>query len=67
LNGPRGLDKNVIRALVQESDWVAKHENVFVLGPTGVGKGFVTSALAQKADAMVTQRNLKIAKTQSRP
>jgi DNA replication protein DnaC len=45
----RGLDKTVIRALVQESAWVAKHENVFVLGPTGVGKSFVASALAQKA------------------
>jgi DNA replication protein DnaC len=45
----RGLDKNVIRALVQESAWVSKHENIFVLGPTGVGKSFVASALAQKA------------------
>lgn len=45
----RGLDKTVIRALVQESAWVARHENVFVLGPTGVGKSFVASALAQKA------------------
>jgi len=45
----RGLDKSVIRALVQESVWVSKHENVFVLGPTGVGKSFVASALAQKA------------------
>jgi DNA replication protein DnaC len=45
----RGLDKSVIRALAQESNWVSKHENVFVLGPTGVGKSFVASALAQKA------------------
>lgn len=45
----RGLDKSVVRALVQESAWVAKHENIFVLGPTGVGKSFVASALAQKA------------------
>ncbi len=45
----RGLDKSVIRALAQESAWVAKHENIFVLGPTGVGKSFVASALAQKA------------------
>ena len=45
----RGLDKSVIRALVQESGWVGKHENIFVLGPTGVGKSFVASALAQKA------------------
>src|SRR6476659_792927 len=45
----RGLDKSVIRALAQESGWVRNHENVFVLGPTGVGKSFVASALAQKA------------------
>ena len=44
----RGLDKSVIRALAQESAWVRNHENVFVLGPTGVGKSFVASALAQK-------------------
>jgi DNA replication protein DnaC len=41
--GARGLDKSVIRALVQESAWVGTHENVFVLGPTGVGKSFVRS------------------------
>jgi DNA replication protein DnaC len=45
----RGLDRSVIRALAQESDWVSKHENIFVLGPTGVGKSFVAAALAQKA------------------
>ena len=45
----RGLDKSVIRALTQESAWVVKHENIFVLGPTGVGKSFLASALAQKA------------------
>jgi hypothetical protein len=32
--GARGLDKSVIRALVQESAWVGQHENIFVLGPT---------------------------------
>lgn len=45
----RGLDKSVIRALTQESAWVAKHENIFVLGPTGIGKSYIASALAQKA------------------
>ena len=39
----------MIRALVQESAWVGTHENVFVIGPTGVGKSFVACALAQKA------------------
>ena len=45
----RGLDKSVIRALTQESAWVRNHEQIFVLGPTGVGNSFVASALAQKA------------------
>ncbi|MFN7544540.1 MAG: IS21-like element helper ATPase IstB [Acidobacteriota bacterium] len=45
----RGLDKSVIRGLAQQSMWVAQHENIFVLGPTGVGKSFVACALAQKA------------------
>ena len=45
----RGLDKSVIRALAQKSVWAHNHENIFVLGPTGVGKSFVACALAQKA------------------
>jgi DNA replication protein DnaC len=45
----RGLDKSVIRALAQKSVWAANHENIFVLGPTGVGKSFVACTLAQKA------------------
>jgi DNA replication protein DnaC len=44
----RGLNRSVIRALAQESAWVANHEHIFVLGPTGVGKSYVASALAQK-------------------
>ena len=45
----RGLNKSVIRGLAQESGWVKNHEHIFVLGPTGVGKSYVASALAQKA------------------
>jgi len=45
----RGLDRSVIRNLTQKSAWVAQHEHIFVLGPTGVGKSFVACALAQKA------------------
>ena len=45
----RGLDKSVVRGLAQDSAWVRNHENVFVLGPTGVGKSFLACALAQKA------------------
>jgi DNA replication protein DnaC len=43
------LDKSAIRALAQNSAWAAQHENIFVLGPTGVGKSFIACALAQKA------------------
>jgi len=45
----RGLDQSVLRALAQKSAWAANHENIFVLGPTGVGKSFVDCTLAQKA------------------
>jgi DNA replication protein DnaC len=45
----RGLDKTVMRVLAQQSSWVRNHDNIFVLGPTGVGKSFVACALAQKA------------------
>src|ERR1700676_4925926 len=46
--GARGLDKSVIRALVQESAWIGTHENVFVLGPTGGGKSFVACARSEE-------------------
>ncbi|HXN47069.1 MAG TPA: IS21-like element helper ATPase IstB [Bryobacteraceae bacterium] len=45
----RGLDKTLVRALAQESAWVAQHENVFICGPTGVGKSYLACALAHKA------------------
>ena len=45
----RGLEKCVVRGLTKDSAWVRNHENIFVLGPTGVGKSFIACALAQKA------------------
>jgi DNA replication protein DnaC len=45
----RGLDKAVVRALAKDSVWARNHENIFVIGPCGVGKSFLASALAQKA------------------
>src|SRR3989442_8694340 len=45
----RGLDKTVVRALAKDSAWVRNHENIFVIGPCGVGKSFLAWALAQKA------------------
>jgi DNA replication protein DnaC len=45
----RGLDKTLLRSLASDSSWVERHENVFVCGPTGVGKSYLACALAHKA------------------
>jgi len=45
----RGLDKQVVRSLTQDSDWVRRHQNIFLVGPTGLGKTFLARAFGQKA------------------
>jgi DNA replication protein DnaC len=49
LRTPRGLDRALLRSLTQDSAWVREHQNVFLLGPTGIGKSFLACALAEKA------------------
>jgi DNA replication protein DnaC len=44
----RGLDRRLVLELAQ-GDWIARHLNLFILGPTGVGKSFLASALGQAA------------------
>jgi DNA replication protein DnaC len=46
---PRGLDRALVRALAQDSSWVRQHQNIFLIGPTGIGKSFLACALAEKA------------------
>jgi DNA replication protein DnaC len=41
----RGLDKQVVRSLMQDSDWVRRHQHIFLVGPTGIGKTFLARAL----------------------
>jgi DNA replication protein DnaC len=45
---PRGLDRSLISTLAH-CQWVKKHLNILIIGPTGVGKTWIACALAQKA------------------
>jgi len=45
---PRGLDRKLMRTLAA-SEWVRQHHNIFLIGPTGIGKSWLACALAQKA------------------
>ena len=45
---PRGLDRSVVLSLAS-AQWVASHQNVLVVGPTGAGKTFIACALAHAA------------------
>ena len=45
---PRGLDKSLMRDL-GSCQWIRKHLNLLVTGPTGVGKTWIACALAHKA------------------
>jgi len=45
---PRALDRTLMQRLAT-CQWLAKHLNVLITGPTGVGKTYLSCALAQKA------------------
>lgn len=44
----RGLDKALIMKLA-DCQWIAKHHNLIITGPTGVGKSYLACAFGQKA------------------
>lgn len=45
---PRGLDKSVMRSMAT-CQWIKTYQNVIITGPTGIGKSYLSEALAQKA------------------
>ena len=47
-NQSRGLDKALIMKLA-DCQWIAKHHNLIITGPTGVGKSYLACAIGQKA------------------
>lgn len=46
---PRGLDRQFVRSLIAESAWAREHQNVFLIGPTGIGKTWLARAFGHKA------------------
>ena len=48
MKAPRGLDKALFQKLVG-GDWINRHQNLIVIGPTGVGKSWLACALGHKA------------------
>jgi hypothetical protein len=42
------LDRRLMRTLAS-SDWVRQHQNLLLIGPTGIGKSWLACALAHKA------------------
>jgi len=48
MSASRGLDRRLILHLAQ-GEWISQHLNILVLGPTGVGKTFLSCALAHSA------------------
>jgi DNA replication protein DnaC len=45
---PRGLDRAMMQKLIN-GGWIDAHDNLVLVGPTGVGKSWIASALGHKA------------------
>ena len=48
LSPSRGIDRRLVLQLAQ-GEWISRHLNILILGPTGVGKTFLASTLAHSA------------------
>lgn len=44
----RGLERSILLALAT-GEYITRHQNILITGPTGVGKSFVAQALARQA------------------
>ncbi|MFC3326120.1 MULTISPECIES: IS21-like element helper ATPase IstB [Mesorhizobium] len=48
LRTPRGIDRALLARLIA-GDWIARHNNLAICGPCGVGKSWLACALGHKA------------------
>ncbi len=48
MKAPRGLDKALFQKLTA-GEWIERHHNLLIIGPTGVGKSCIACALGHKA------------------
>ena len=48
MKAPRGLDKALFAKLAA-GDWIARHQNLAIIGQTGLGKSWLACALGHKA------------------
>ena len=48
LRTPRGIDRTLMARLVA-GDWIDRHDNLAIVGATGVGKSWIACALGHKA------------------
>jgi DNA replication protein DnaC len=51
MKAPRGLDKALFQKLIA-GDWINRHQNLIVIGPTGIGKSWLACALGHPAETI---------------